>query len=65
MGGAPAPQFQDLNNHSQSPLAEGGSRKEAGAEASGAPSEAWGGGKARPKSSGLLTNVSIHTQRLR
>lgn len=55
-------QFQDLNNHSQSPLAEGRGRKEVGAEASGAPSRALGGGKAGPKCSELLRNVSVHAQ---
>lgn len=37
VGGAPGPQFQDLNNHSQSPLAEGGSRKEVGRRLQGPP----------------------------
>ena len=31
-------------------------------ETQGAPSRAWGGGKAGPKCSELLRNVSLHTQ---
>lgn len=51
----------------QSPLAEGRGRKEVAAEACGGggprgPSRTSGGGEAGPKYSGLLRNVSVHTQ---
>ena len=62
-----APLVSGSEQPQQSPLAEGRGRKEVAAEACGGrgprgPSTTLGGGEAGPKCSGLLRNVSVHTQ---